>query len=510
MAKSPVAMNADDALKRIAEQLKTQATRPNIYGYKPHEKQVAFHSSDAKARLYIGGNRSGKTTGGIAEDIMWLTGKHPYRVTPPPPIRGRIVSVDFLNGIEKIIKPELSRWLPPSELLGGSWSTAYNKELRTLTLENGSFVEFMSYDQDLDKFAGTSRHFIHFDEEPPQDIWLENKTRLIDTGGSYWITMTPVEGMTWIYDDIYMPGKNDPSSSISVIEVDMTENPYLHSGEVDAFIAGLSEDDREARVKGKFVQMGGLIYKAFDPQKHVVDPFIPPRSWEWYAALDHGFSNPTAWLWIAVSPDNRIVVFDEHYVSGEVVSYHAQAVHQRNARHQHDPNVYIGDPSIRNTDPITGTSVHLEYMQHGIPIILGNNDVAAGINKVATYLETNGENGVPQLVITRNCVNLINELQRYRWATFASKRIAFQNNRKEAPHKKDDHACDALRYVVMSRPDLRPRPDDAGFVPTNFMGAPDSRMPTTPLMVKDTMSARSNHTEWTYETSSDEVMGGIW
>lgn len=506
-SKAPSATNANDALRIISERLRAQATRPNIYAYKPHQKQVAFHSSDAKGRLYIGGNRSGKTTGGIAEDIFWLTGKHPYRVTPPPPVRGRIISVDFLNGVEKIVRPELARWLPPSELLGGSWSTAYNKELRTLTLENGSFVEFMSYDQDLDKFAGTSRHFIHFDEEPPQDVWLENKTRLIDTGGSYWITMTPVEGMTWIYDDIYMPGKNDPMNNITVIEVDMTENPYLHSGEVDEFISGLSADDREARVRGKFVQIGGLIYKSFDPEIHVADPFIPSKEWEWYASLDHGFSNPTAWLWHAVSPDGRVVTFDEHYVSDEVVAYHAKAVLAKDANHGRSPNVYIGDPSIRNVDPLTGTSVHLEYTKYGIPIVLGNNDVAAGINKVATYLETKGEGGVPQLVITRNCVNLINEMQRYRWATWQNKRVAHDNNKKETAHKKNDHACDSLRYFIMSRPDLRGHRSTPRAV-VNPLGAPV--VSTKPLVADPWATTENQHTEWNIETSTDEVLGGIW
>ncbi len=508
MAKQPpVAISAQDAFKRLGESLRTQAVRPNIYAYRPHPKQMPFHSSLSKARLYIGGNRSGKTTGGIAEDIFWLTGRHPYRPTPPPPVRGRIISVDFVNGIEKTIRPELARWLPPSELKGGTWSTAYSKELRTLTLENGSFVEFMSYDQDLDKFAGTSRHFIHFDEEPPQDIWLENKTRLVDTGGSYWITMTPVEGMSWVFDDLYTPGRLDPMSGITVIEVDMTENPYLHAGEVDEFISGLSADDREARVRGKFVQLGGLVYKNFNPEIHVVDPFIPPKAWEWYASLDHGFSNPTAWLWSAVSPDNRIVVFSEHYVSGEVVEYHAKAVLARNAELGRSPDVYIGDPSIRNTDPITGTSVHLEYSMLGVPIVLGNNDVAAGLNRVTTYMETLGEGGLPQLLITRNCHNLIWELGRYRWATYENKKLERRNNKKEVGHKKDDHACDSLRYMVMARPDLKG-------LRMESQGTPLLHLPRTQSPYRDPLAEAftpvAQQTDWNIETSSDEMMGGIW
>lgn len=506
--KAPVAKTTGELFTHLTEKLLMQATKPNIYGYKPHAKQVKFHSSTSKGKLYIGGNRSGKTTGGIAEDIFWLTGRHPYRVVPNGPIAGRIVSVDFNNGIEKIIRPELARWLPPSELLGGSWYTAYNKELRTLTLENGSFVEFMSYDQDLEKFAGTSRDFIHFDEEPPQDIFLENKTRLIDRGGSYWITMTPVEGMTWVYDDIYMPGKSGLESNLAVVEVDMLENPYLNTGEVEEFVAGLSNDDKEARVHGKFVQLGGLIFKHFDPEIHVRDFFIPPRNWEWYASLDHGYNNATAWLWHAVSPDDRVVTFAEHYQSGLVIDDHAKIVHRINGEMGRPPEVYIGDPSIRASDPITGTSIQLEYTKNGIPILLGNNDVAAGINKMARYLEPRADKH-PSWIITRNCTNLIHEMQRYRWKTYANKKANRANNAKEQPHKKEDHACDSARYFFMSRPDLSPNtytPDGT----KNPMNLPvlKSENPQETNFSRFAGEEEKSETQWNYE-SNDEFMG-IW
>ena len=446
-------IDTEGAFSLLAEKLRMQAKRPNIYGYKPHNKQVKFHSSEKKRKLYIGGNRSGKTVGGVVEDIWWLTGRHPYRSTPEPPVRGRIVSVDFVNGIEKIIRPEVARWCPVTDLRGGSWSTAYDKLTRTLHFANDSFVEFMSYDQDLDKFAGTSRHFVHFDEEPPEDIYIENIARLVDTGGSCWFTMTPVEGMTWIYDTIYLPGK-EGNDIIEVIEVDMTENPYLNEAEVQEFLVGLSKDEREARVHGKFVQLGGLIYKEFDREVHVIETFKPSLEWLWVASLDHGLNNPTAWLWHAVNPDGRVFTFFEHYESGQTVDYHARRVHEVNTSLGRAPDFYIGDPSIRNRDPITGTSILEEYIKHGVPVTLANNDVVAGVNRVAQYLKPAAD-GQPNLVITNNCENLIREMGRYRWKTYANKKIQNQNNAREEAHKKDDHAVDSLRYFIMSRPDLK-------------------------------------------------------
>lgn len=437
----------------LAERIQIQAVRPNIHGYIPHDKQIMFHSASGRHRLYIGGNRSGKTTGGIAEDIWWLTGKHPYRRTPIGGVRGRIVGVDFLNGIEKILKPEFMRWCPVADLRGGTWSDAYDTQERTLHFENGSFVEFMSYDQDVDKFAGTSRHFIHFDEEPPQDIYIECIARLVDTAGSWWMTLTPVMGMQWMYDDIYLPGKNNPDSNISVIEVEMWENPHLAPEEIKDFLDSLPSEDRDARVKGKFTRRGGVILPDFDAKKHVLDEFVLPPAGigEVYSSLDHGFNNPTAWLWHYVSPDGVVITFDEHYESEMIVEEHAAQVKLMDAVHKRDPIIRVGDPAIAQRNGATGDSIQAQYSINGVGVTLGNNDVIAGINKMNSYLRRE------RWYITRNCENLIREIPKYRWKTWANKKSERDNNPYDVPHKKDDHAIDSGRYFFMLMPDLTPR-----------------------------------------------------
>ena len=421
-----------ELFSQLGGQLALTSVRPNLHGYLPHKKQIKFHSSQARGRLYIGGNRSGKTTGGVVEDLRWVTKTHPYRLAiPNRPVKGRVIGVDFLNGIQKILLPEFARWLPPSELQNGSWEDSYSKGERVLTLANGSFIEFMSYDQDLDKFAGTSRDFVHYDEEPPKDIFTENSARLIDVGGSWWMTMTPVNGMTWIYDDIYLVGKNEAADDIDVIEVSMEENPYLPELEVKAFAATLSSDDKKARLEGKFIQLGGLVYKSFDPDIHVIDPFIPEKDWEWYASVDHGYNNPTAWLWHAVGPNGTVVTFAEHYESEHTVDYHAATVHLRNSGFGRVPDYYVGDPALSQHNGVTGTTIFEEYARYDIPIAPANNDVLSGINKVNQYLRLSATNK-PHWYVTRNCVNLIQEISRLRWKTWASKRIAGERNKQDS------------------------------------------------------------------------------
>lgn len=449
MAKSKIT-SLRDAFDLVAQGLKTSAVRPNIYGYVPHEKQLEFHTSNSKVRLFIGGNRSGKTVAGATEIVWWATGKHPYLKTPEPPVRCRVIAVDINEGIEQITRPEVARWLPLSELKGSSWEKAYSKEQRELTLANGSTVEFMSYEMDVDKFAGTSRHLIWMDEEPPEDIFKENLARTIDVGGRILISMTPLDGLSWTYEGLYLAGKTNPN--VKVVEVDMTENPHLNPAEIQSFLAGLDDDEKKARVHGRYVQMGGRYYDKYLTDRNILDPFVPSKEWLWVVGMDAGYTNPTVFLWAAVDADGRIFVFDEHYESQKLPSEHAVDIHAKNKSFGKEPDYYVGDPSIRNIDPITGTSLQLEYMEVGIPIILGNNDQRAGISRVQNALK--GDSRGPRLFITRNCVNLLYELPRLRQSVWAHRRLWKTRNKKEEQHKHNDHASDALRYLVASRPQM--------------------------------------------------------
>src|SRR5688572_18378481 len=300
------APSAEEFFAQLGASIKEQGRKPNIKRYKPHEKQYQFHTSTRKRKLYIGGNRSGKTTGGVVEDIWRATCTHPYRpeLNAIGPNFGRVTAVDFDHGVKQILLPQFSQWLYPSALVNGSWEDSYNKSDKVLTLANRSQIEFMSYDQDLDKFAGTSRHWIHFDEEPPRNIWVECLARLVDTEGDWHMTMTPVEGMNWIYDELYEQQVNNENGTVEVIEVSTLENPYLSDVGIKNLMDVVDTDDVSTRIGGAFVQQGGKIYKNFDPTPgglHVLSEDIDEpaklfdqRNWLWVMGLDHGLNNPTA------------------------------------------------------------------------------------------------------------------------------------------------------------------------------------------------------------------------
>jgi phage terminase large subunit-like protein len=506
-------MGVGELTEFFKEGLTRIVSRPSIHGYVPHDRQIEFHSARERGRLYIGGNRSGKTVGGVVEDIWRMRGQHPYQEVVPPPTKGRIVTVSYTEGIQMIIKPELARWIPPSDLINGSWEDSYNPQLRTLTLTNGSTCELMSYDQDLKKFAGTSRHWVHFDEEPPKSIFDECKMRLLDTGGCYYITMTPVEGMTWIYDDIFLPGLQ-AGGNVRVIIIDTAENPYVSDSEIELAIEGMSDDEKKARKSGKFVQIGGLVFKKFSRANVIpalsVDQLRAMSGWTHYASMDHGLNNPTAWLWHAASPSGLVVTYDEIYKNETLINQFAREIHERNALEgRKAPEIYVGDPSITQRNAQTGDSVQIAYSSAGIPIVLGNNNVAIGVEKMNRYLQSG------KWLITENCPNLIRELQRVRWKVYENAKKRHDNNVREEIHKHNDHAPDSAKYFFSLMPDLYiPPQGNSNEVAFNVNQIIREHLtPVTAVVGPDrydtglTASLNKPQTEWQH---IDEHMGGLW
>ena len=317
----------------------------------------------------------------------------------------------------------------------------------------------MSYEQDVGKFAGTSRHFTWFDEEPPEDIYNECLMRLIDTDGSYWITMTPLIELTWVKDKIYDPWA-EGDESIYVLEIDTTENPHIKLEALDRITRGLSAEEKEARRSGKFITHTGLVYgssfnpKSVDEGGNVVEDLLGEdvdfdiyrTQWQHFVCMDHGFANPNVFLFCCFDADGRIIVYDELYTVQNIVRENAAAYRSRLRELKVRISYVVGDPSIQNTSAITRTSIQTEYVEHGVPIALGNNDVRGGIARVQNRFAKR------LLFVSRRCQHSLRELNNYRWDRYASTKIEVRRNKKETPLKRNDHCMDALRYGVMSRP----------------------------------------------------------
>jgi len=437
-----------DFLGELARGLTQAAKKPNVLNYSPnsgiHEE---FHKSAKVGRLLRGGNRSGKSTAGIVEDIWRATGRHPYQVTHDLPVRGRIVTVDKETGIELIIKPLLAQWTPPSELVNGNWTDSWSNRSKIMTFRNGSVIDVKTHQQEVETFAGVPLHFCHFDEEPPSDIFNECRLRLIDFNGCWFMTMTPVEGQDWIFDRFIVT----ENKNVDMFEVDIKSNPHLNAEALRLLSEDLTDDEKEVREKGIFVPKGGLVLKEFNLKRHVIEAQGPiPRSWAIYVSVDHGFNNHTAILWHAVSPQGDVVTFMEHYKNKMVIKDHCDRIKMINNQLGIEPKLYTGDPSMAQVSAITGTSPLDEYRRNGIPLMQAKRNVAVRIDKMNEYLKYD------KWHITQACPNTIKEARGYSFKTYASARIADRNNPIEQPQKKKDHAMDSAGYFFMLMPYLAP------------------------------------------------------
>lgn len=450
-------INPAELLFKVSEQIRTTATVPNLNRYKPHAKQIEFASDQHKHRLYVGGNRSGKTVAGVIEDIRYLKGEHPYRKVPEAPVRGRVVGVDFASGIDKILLPQFQQWVPKSLLINGSWDDSYSKERRVLTLSNGSFVEFMSYDQDLQKFAGTSRHFVHFDEEPPELVYDECRARLVDTNGEWWMTLTPVEGMEYIYEQVYLPGK-EGHELYGVTEVQMSDNPYLDPKAIEEYLASLTDEQRQIREKGQFIQVGGAVFKDFHPSTHMSTDFVLTKQHRIYVSIDYGWRDPTAILWHAVAPDGTITTFAEHYQSQMTIAEHCKIFHQKNAELGVRPYLVVGDPALAQTSGVKGTSYQQEFNLHNVNVVIDiiPRQIGVGLNKMQQYIKKNPKTGKPFWQITPDCPNLISELSKLKFKRRANRQLEMTLNKLEDIQERDNHAFDSARYFFTLMDDLSP------------------------------------------------------
>ena len=479
MASKQKQPTAAELLQLTISELDQSIHQPNIlnYGEKDYPEQLRFHKSSARGRFISGGNRGGKTDAEVVESIWWATNTHPYLKRPASwgsgPVQLRFVVVDVAKGIEQIILPKMKRWIPKSYLKDGSWDRSWDGTNYILTFDNGSTIDFVTWGMDMMKLGGVPRHGIFFDEEPPQHIFNESMMRLIDYNGFWVIAATPTKGMGWTFDLLWEPAKEGNVEWIDTFTLSAEQNPYIQaeSDDMDFYMLGMNKEERDIREKGEFVARSGLVFPDFSQniEQYLIDfgPGDVPKDWAIYASVDHGLNNPTAWLWHAVAPTGEIVTFAEHYQSNMIVSEHAKVVKNREESWGRNPeNVErMGDPAMRQRSGITGTSIIQEYALHGVYVNVEGipHDVMVGIEKMQAYMrrrpKTRWGADRPTWVISRNCPNLIRELKKLRWATYSSDKMAYEMNKQEVVHKKDDHAFDSARYFATTRPDLKPIPE---------------------------------------------------
>lgn len=430
--------------------IRYNSNKLNFYnkGRKVHKKQIAFHKCKKRNRWVFGGNRSGKTECGAVEVVYLACGNHPYKKNKLT--SGWVVSLS--RQVQRdVAQRKILEYLPASciekiVMVSGGQDSAENGIIDFILVRSQvggiSKIGFKSCDQGREKFQGTSLDYVWFDEEPPYDIYLECKMRVLDKCGEIFGTMTPLKGLTWVYNTIYLNDKNDNEIWYEMME--WADNPFLSKKEIESMTKSLPAEEIESRRYGKFMQNGGMVYSEFDENVHVIEPFEVPMEWQDNISIDPGLHNPLSAHFYAVDYDGNVYVVAEHYQAQKTVGYHAEKIKKiaRNLNWKTDSKGFLRaiiDSAARQKTLASEKNVVELFYENGIlvnPQV--DKDMFAGISTVKSYLKT--ADGSTRLFIFKNCVNLIREIKNYWWGD------------GDLPIKKDDHALDELRYYLMTKP----------------------------------------------------------
>ena len=424
-------------------------------GEKIHQKQLAFHRCKKRNRWVFGGNRSGKTECGAVECVYMARGIHPYRENRSG-VCGWVVSLSAQVqrdvAQKKILRYLRKDWIEEIVMVSGRKDRPEDGVIDFIRVKSvlggSSVIGFKSCDQGREKFQGTSLDFVWFDEEPPRDIYLECRMRVLDKKGDIFGTMTPLKGFTFVYHDIFLNPKKDPEIWYEFME--WADNPYLDKAEIAAIEGGLDEVSLQARRYGRFAAAEGLVYPEFDESIHVIEPFAIPKEWQDNISIDPGLNNPLSAHWYAVDFDDNVYVVYEHFAAGRDVDYHAGEIHRicdlLGWKRDGKRRVHALIDSAAKQRTLSGVKSVCELFYERNILVNPNVDKSlfSGIARVKSYLKQ--DNGLPNLYIFSNCTELIKELKGYYWGA------------GDAPKKADDHALDEMRYYLMSKPKKQPVP----------------------------------------------------
>lgn len=423
--------------------------------FDPLAKQASFLDDTSAESCYAGGVGSGKTISGGLRCLLTslaypgtvgLVGRQSYRALEDT------TKKVILDGDDKppIIPPELVR--------------DYSKTDQKVTLVNGSEILFRSFqDHAIEKLLSLNLGWAYVDEatETTEKVWLTLLGRLRHPAGPRWAWCTTnPNGHDWVWRRFHP----DSGQAVGTLyHAPSAENYHLPAD----YLLRLQSMPREwvkRFVLANFDTAAGQIWEEWDSAIHVVPDIELPYDWRRIWSLDHGRRNPTCILKAAVDRDGNVWVEDEYYSPG-LVSQHASAATFLRGERKMPP--LKADPSIFAAGP-DGVSVADTYRKHGVDVLPAANDVGAGLLRVSEYLSPHpdeafpaehpfaGALGAPRVFVSERCVNLRREIPDYRWRDLSPSQER-DRDQPEEPRKKDDHACDSLRYLLADLP--RPTPE---------------------------------------------------
>lgn len=315
--------------------------------------------------------------------------------------------------------------------------------------------------------------------------------------GPRWMILTANPSMNWVYHKLVKPVYEfqkkgeitedlivDPSTQLPMIEL-FEGSTYENSLNLSQdYITGLEAtykgQQRERYLMGGWAAYEGLVYPGFDERIHVVEHgalmshlreragvlrsnFL--RGFSPRAGYDYGLASPACYLQAAVDPEYGICyVYDGFYEkeyklddqSNHILALQLEhrGVYNGNAARPFSYPPTYADPAIFRRGSERGSVISDIFTNAGVSMFRGANSIHSGIAKITELLAEDEylinpftkKESCPRLILSSKVQFLAAEFTSYYW-----KKNAYGNYTDE-PTDKDDHALDALKYLLTGMP----------------------------------------------------------
>lgn len=298
--------------------------------------------------------------------------------------------------------------------------TDYNKTDRIFTFDNGSLIEFNSYQDEQDAKAG-KRDYLFANEANgiSWSIFWQQQRR---TRKKILIDYNPTSAF-WAHEKLLKGTDKEFEGRVQLYITDHRHNPFMSQEEHDS-IENISDPDLfKVYARGKTGKIKGLIFGHFKK----VEQF--PEQYDriiW--GIDYGYTNdPTALVKIAVDGRKR---------------YCKECSYEPGLSAEQIKNLLLlngwkdGQPIYSEADPNIINQLR-QLALPALPAIKGPGSVAAGISKVKEF----------ECFYTADSVNFEKEITTWKWTT-AEDVITGKEVMTNIPVDAWNHLCDGARYAI--------------------------------------------------------------
>ncbi len=432
----------DVNVKKLAKSLKKEAEENIIFKANegPQEDFLAAGETDV---LYGGSAGGGKSYAMLVDPLRYA-----HRAAHRALILRRSM-------------PELRELIDKSrELYPKAFPNCKFREVEKIwNFPSGAKIEFgfLERDADVYRYQGQAYSWIGFDEIthlPTEFSWnyLASRLRTTDAEITPYMRCTANPGgvgASWVKKRYILPSPpyesfiGEDGLTRKFIPARLQDNPYLaQDGRYEQMLKALPATQRKQLLEGNWDVAEGAAFTEFSQEHHVITPFDIPIHWERIKGIDYGYASESACVWAAIdNSDGTLIIYRELYAKNLLGTELADLL--TNMEYE-DPWSISGvlDTACWNRTGMTGPTVGETLIRAGHKLRRADKNRVQGKIQIHEYLKIQ-PSGRPRIQIFNTCPNLIRELQSI---------PLDKNNPEDVDTHADDHAYDALRYLIMSRP----------------------------------------------------------